>query len=313
MSSLTVDSLRATTLAANRIPQTVAEHRARLKKAPVEGGHIVYVDEGPRDGEPVVLLHGMPTNSWLWRKVIPHLSAANLRVSAPDLLGWGASDKPADLSEYTLEKQSRRVTALLDKLSVDKATLVVHDLGGPWAWEIVDRAPERVARLVILNTTAYTEGFQPPAMIKMLRSPLGPMMLNMMSGKLMGPMMMASFIKQFTGHPEVIDSVAAEGYWLPMNEGATRPFQQFVGNFDFFFAQLPRWQAAFKRLNVPVAILWGKQDPVLDHAKIPVQLARDLRVPPERVHIFADASHFLAEDKAPEIAEKIINFVTATS
>ncbi|MBI3243273.1 MAG: alpha/beta fold hydrolase [Chloroflexi bacterium] len=312
MTTPTVDSLRAQSPTADHIPQTVAEHRARLKKAQVEGGHIAYVDEGPRDGEPVVLLHGMPTNSWLWRKVIPHLTVANLRVIAPDLLGWGASDKPADLSEYTLDKQSRRVTALLDKIGVDKATLVVHDLGGPWAWEIVDRAPGRVARLVILNTSAYTDGFQPPAMIKMMMSPLGPMMLSMMSGKLMGPMMMASFIKEFTGHPEVINSAAAEGYWLPMNEGATRPFQQFVSNFDFVFAQMPRWQAALKRLNVPATILWGKKDPVLNHAKIPVQFARDLRVPPERVHILADANHFLAEDKAQEVAERVIRFVQET-
>lgn len=291
------------------VPQTVVEHRTRLKKAKIDRYNIAYVDEGPRDGEVIVFVHGMPTNSWLWRKIIPQLTAVGLRVIAPDLLGFGASDKPTDLSEYTLEKQSKRIIALLDQLGIQKWTQVAHDLGGPWTWEVVDRATERIQRLIILNTSAYRDGFNPPAMVKMMATPMGNMMLGMMANKVTGPFMVGTFFRMFTADSTVIDSDAVEGYWRPMNEGTTRPFRQFVGNFDHLYAQFDRYHAAFRRLNVPVLIIWGKKDQVVNVTKLAPQFASDLRVPSENIHIFEDANHFLAEDKANEIAEKIKKFM----
>lgn len=294
------------------IPRTVAEHRARLRTLAVDSGRITYVDEGPADGDVILLLHGMPTNSWMWRKLIPRLSASSLRVIAPDMLGFGASDKPKDLAAYMAERQAQRIIALLDALHAQRVTLVVHDLGGPWGAEIIDRAPERIKRVVILNTSVYRDGFNPPAMIKMLGSPLGAFPLKMMGSRVLGPAMLKAFFTQFVGHPEVIDAAAVEGYWLPMHEGTTRPFRQFAGNFAGLFQQFPRYQAALKRLDVPAMILWGQHDPVVNYQKLPQQFARDLRIPERRVHIFADANHFLAEDKAPELAEYLVSFVHET-
>lgn len=291
------------------VPQTVVEHRARLKKADIGGYHIAYVDEGPHDGEVIVFVHGMPTNSWLWRKIIPQLTAVGLRVIAPDLLGFGASDKPTNPDEYTLEKQPKRIIALLDQLGIQKWTQVAHDLGGPWTWEVVDRATDRIQRLIILNTSAYRDGFNPPAMVKMMATPMGNMMLGMMANKVTGPFMVGTFFRMFTGNSAVIDADAVQGYWLPLHEGTTRPFRQFVGNFDHLYAQFDRYQAAFRRLNVPVLIIWGKKDQVVNVTKLAPQFASDLRVPQENIHIFEDANHFLAEDKAPAIAEKIKKFM----
>lgn len=291
------------------VPQTVQEHRARLKKAKIGEFNITYVDEGPRSGEVIVFVHGMPTNSWLWRKIIPQLTAAGLRVIAPDLLGFGASDKPTDLNEYTLEKQSKRIIALLDQLGIRQWTQVGHDLGGPWTWEVIDRATDRIKRLIILNTSAYREGFNPPAMIKMMATPFGHMMLGMMANKVTGPFMVGSFFRTFTGNSAVIDTDAVGGYWLPLNEGTTRPFRQFVSNFDQLYAQFDRYQAAFRRLNVPVLIIWGKKDQVVNATKLAPQFSADLRVPGENIHILEDADHFLPEDKASTIAENIKNFM----
>ena len=291
------------------VPQTVVEHRARLKKAKIGNYNIAYVDEGPRDGEVIVFVHGMPTNSWLWRKIIPQLTAVGLRVIAPDLLGFGASDKPANPSEYTLERQSKRIIALLDQLGIQKWTQVAHDLGGPWTWEVIDRATERIQRLIILNTSAYREGFNPPAMVKMMATPIGPMMLGMMSNKVTGPFMVGTFFRTFTGNAAVIDKDAVEGYWLPLNEGTTLPFRQFVGDFENLYAQFDRYHAAFRRLNVPVLIIWGKKDQVVNVTKLAPQFAADLRISQENIHIFEDANHFLAEDKADAIAEKIKKFM----
>lgn len=294
------------------VPRTIAEHRARLRAMSVEGGHITYVDEGPANGDIILLLHGMPTNSWMWRKLIPRLSGAFLRVIAPDMLGFGASDKPKNLAVYTTERQAQRIIALLDALQAQQVTLVVHDLGGPWGAEIIERAPERIKRVVILNTSVYQDGFNPPAMIKMLGSPLGALPLRMMGSRSLGPVLLKAFFTRFVGHREVMDAAAVEGYWLPMHEGTTRPFRQFAGNFASLFQQFPRYQAALKRLSVPAMILWGKHDPVVSYQKLPQQFARDLRIPDTRVHIFADANHFLAEDKAPELAEHIVRFVYET-
>lgn len=291
------------------VPQTVQEHRARLKKAKIGKFNIAYVDEGPRDGNVIVFVHGMPTNSWLWRKIIPQLTGVGLRVIAPDLLGFGASDKPANPNDYTLEKQSKRIIALLDQLGIQKWTQVAHDLGGPWTWEVVDRATDRIERLIILNTSAYREGFNPPAMVKMMATPMGNMMLGMMANKVTGPFMVGTFFRTFTGNSAVIDSDAVEGYWLPLNEGTTHPFRQFVGDFENLYAQFDRYHAAFRRLNVPVLIIWGKKDEVVNVTKLAPQFASDLRVPQENIHIFEDANHFLAEDKADAIAEKIKAFM----
>ena len=290
-------------------PATVAEHRARLKRASIGQHTLTYVDAGPRDGRVIVPVHGMPTNSWLWRKIIPPLANAGLRVIAPDMLGFGASDKPEDLNEYKLDKQANRIIALMDHLGIQQWTQIGHDLGGPWTCEVVDRATDRLQGLIILNTSAYRDGFKPPAMIKMMGGPIGPLMLNMMGSRVTGPLMMTGFFKMFVGHAQVIDRAAVEGYWLPLHEGTTRPFRQFTSNFPQMFAQFDRYQAALRRLNKPALIMWGKKDAVLDHVKLPAQFARDLRVPPERVIVFDDANHFLQEDKAGPIAANIVKFL----
>ncbi len=261
------------------------------------------------EGPPVVLLHGYPESALMWRKIVPQLTAVGLRVIAPDLLGFGASDKPTNPSEYTLEKQSKRIIALLDQLGIQKWTQVGHDLGGPWTWEVIDRATDRIERLIIMNTSAYRDGFNPPAMVKMMATPMGHMMLVMMANKVTGPFMVGTFFRMFTGNSAVIDSDAVEGYWRPMNEGTTRPFRQFVTNFENLYAQFDRYHAAFRRLNVPVLIIWGKKDEVVNAAKLTPQFASDLRIPRENIHILEDANHFLPEDKASEIAGKIKDFM----
>lgn len=294
------------------VPRSVSEHRARLHSIAVDGGRITYVDEGPGDGDTILLLHGMPTNSWMWRKLIPRLSGDSLRVIAPDMLGLGASDKPKDLAVYTPDRQARRIIALLDALRVERVTLVVHDLGGPVGAEVIDRAPGRIKRLVILNTSIYRDGFNPPGMIRMLGTPFGAIPLHMMGSRSLGPSLLKSFFTSFVGHPDEIDAAAVQGYWLPMHEGTTRPFRQFTKSFGSLFQQFPRYQAALQRLDVPAMILWGKHDPVVSYQKLPAQFARDLRIPQSRIHIFDDANHFLAEDKAPELAEHIVRFVRET-
>lgn len=120
----------------------------------IDGLRLARVDEGA--GEPVVLLHGEPTWSFLYRNVIPPLLAAGRRVVAPDHVGFGRSDKPADVDWYTYDRHCDLLAAHIEALDLGPVTLVVQDWGGPiglrWA---MDR-PERVARIVILNTGLFS-------------------------------------------------------------------------------------------------------------------------------------------------------------
>src|SRR5947209_15023809 len=111
---------------------------------------MAYLDEG--DGAPVVFLHGEPTWSFLWRKVIPPVRDAGYRCIAPDLLGFGRSDKPMDIGWYSYDRHTDAVSELLSALDVRGATVVVHDWGGPIGLRLAAEQPDRVARIVILDT-----------------------------------------------------------------------------------------------------------------------------------------------------------------
>ena len=133
-------------------------HRASLKHVTVDAGPMAYLDVGPRTGPAVVLVHGMPTSSWLYRRVAARLADDGVRVVAPDLPGFGASVKPTDPVAYSLSAQAGRLALLLDHLELGSAVFACHDLGGPWVFEATaDTAPQRIGGLVVLNTSAYAE------------------------------------------------------------------------------------------------------------------------------------------------------------
>lgn len=119
-----------------------------------DGLRLARVDEG--SGDPVVLLHGEPTWSFLYRNVIPPLVAAGLRAVAPDHAGFGRSDKPADVGWYSYERHYALLTAHLAALDLSRVTLVVQDWGGPLGLRWAMDNPERVARIVILNTGLFS-------------------------------------------------------------------------------------------------------------------------------------------------------------
>jgi haloalkane dehalogenase len=117
-----------------------------LRYADVHGARMAYVDEG--SGDPIVFLHGNPTSSYLWRNVIPHLHGLG-RCIAPDLIGMGHSDKPA--IEYRFVDHARYVEGLIEKLGLDRITLVVHDWGSALGFDWAMRHPERVRALAFME------------------------------------------------------------------------------------------------------------------------------------------------------------------
>jgi len=114
------------------------------------GLRLAHVDEG--DGPPVVLVHGQPTWGYLWRLVVAPLVDAGLRCVAPDHLGFGRSDKPAGLGAYSFAGHAANLASLLDELDLRDVTMVVHDWGGPIGLRVAAERPDRVARIVLMDS-----------------------------------------------------------------------------------------------------------------------------------------------------------------
>src|SRR2546425_13188231 len=119
-----------------------------------EGGQlrVQYVDEGPEDAPPVLMMHGEPSWSYLYRKMVPVITAAGFRAIAPDLIGFGRSDKPAQREDYTYQRHVDWMTAWLEAVDLSNITLVCQDWGGLIGLRLVAAQPERFSRVVAANT-----------------------------------------------------------------------------------------------------------------------------------------------------------------
>jgi len=131
-------------------------HYVMVQAEGVPAVRMHYVDTGPADGDPVLLLHGQPTWSYLYRTVIAVLERAGLRVIAPDHIGFGRSDKLTERSEYTLSRHIGWLSSLLTTLDLRGITLVVQDWGGPIGLSALAADPDRFARVVATNTILHT-------------------------------------------------------------------------------------------------------------------------------------------------------------
>jgi haloalkane dehalogenase len=120
----------------------------------IDGLRLAHVDEG--EGAPVVFFHGEPTWSFLWRKVIPPVRDAGFRCVAPDFVGFGRSDKPTDVAWYSYDRHCELAATLLEDLDLRDATIVVHDWGGPIGLRLAVEHPERVSRIVAMDTGVWT-------------------------------------------------------------------------------------------------------------------------------------------------------------
>src|SRR3954454_2970993 len=128
-----------------------------------DGGslRVHWIDEGPADGDVVLMVHGEPSWSYLYRTMIPVLTGAGLRAVAPDLVGFGRSDKPASRADYTYQRHVEWLTATIDAIGIDDITLVCQDWGGLLGLRLVAAEPDRFARVVAANTFLPTGDGRP--------------------------------------------------------------------------------------------------------------------------------------------------------
>ena len=147
---MAVDAVRTPEELLEGLPDYPFESRYRE----VDGLRLAHLDEG--EGRPVVFFHGEPTWSFLWRKVIPPVRDAGYRCIAPDYAGFGRSDKPTDLGWYTYDRHVELMALLLEELDLRDATVVVHDWGGPIGLRLAVEHPDRISRIVIMETGPFT-------------------------------------------------------------------------------------------------------------------------------------------------------------
>jgi pimeloyl-ACP methyl ester carboxylesterase len=126
-----------------------ADYAAAMRRIRGDGVELAVLDEG--DGKAVLLLHGFPDSSRLWRHQVPALTAAGKRVIAPDLRGFGASEKPEVVKDYAIGRSAGDMVAVLDALEIERADVVGHDFGAVVAWVLAARFPDRVERLVAMS------------------------------------------------------------------------------------------------------------------------------------------------------------------
>jgi len=282
-----------------RVRATVGEvieaHRAAGRHFEAGGVGSFVREEG--SGPAVVLLHGVPSSSFLYRKLVPLVAAEGLRGVAFDYPGLGLADRPEDY-DYTWSGLARFTGAALDALGIERCHLVVHDIGGPIGCEWAVRNPDRVLSLSALNTLLDVATFRRPwSMQPFAIRGLGEVYLRTMTRFAFSEIFYLQGIKDRSTVPR---PEAYAYYELLKREDRGRAFLRIMRGFELTEErQRLLWDGlAQDRRTFPAQIVWGAEDPALpEKRRLAVQEALGVDDP-----ILLPAKHFLQEEQAPAIS-----------
>lgn len=260
-----------------------------------------YVAEGPENGPITLLLHGEPSWSYLYRHMIPPLAKTGARVIVPDLIGFGKSDKPTNIKDYSYEGHLAWLTAFLDALNLQDITLFCQDWGGLLGLRLVANQPERFARVMAANTALASPGQQVPGIFKAWRA-------------------FATYSPWFP-----IGGIIKRGSYKPLSDGEVAAFDAPFPNARYkagaraFPALVPiapgpdmsacakAWEV-LEQFDKPFATAFGNKDPMLGQAwrmfaeRVPG--AKDQDHSPTK-----GAGHFLQNDAGAELANRLAGFM----
>lgn len=305
-----------------------SDHRGQQQFFQSSGGRIAYLDvtavnESIDKPAPVlVMLHGVPSSSWLYRKMIPELQQ-HYRIIAIDLLGYGSSAKPNETSEhensphnttgpYSSQQQATYVNELLTDLNIEKYSLMFHDMGGLVAWQLIGNEPQRLRDLIVLNTIIGKEGFNHP---KMEKGMIARMMSQTFSSHLSSAAALKMTFKNMGLTEETeLSEQECYGYVAPMKEGADQALYAFYTGFDHaLFADIAKQQLNLSNVSGKILVLWGAKDNVLTTDQLPsfrnhfdTTGATKLRY---KEVIYPDNAHFLPEEIPSELVAEIREFL----
>jgi haloalkane dehalogenase len=265
-----------------------------------DGLRLAHLDEG--EGQPVLFVHGEPTWSFLWRKVLGPVREAGYRCLLPDLPGFGRSDKPVDIGWYSYDRHTEAIAGLLEELDVRGATVVVHDWGGPIGLRLAVEHPDRIDRMVALDTGLFT-GHQPMTEAWVAFRDFVERTEDLPVGMLVrgackhdpGDEVIAAYEAPF---PDARSKAGARAFPLILPTDPQMPGA----------AAGQRVLDALRADTRPKLVLWADSDPVLP-LKTGERFAAAIGT--EVAHVIEDASHFLQEDAGTRIGGLIADWLRA--
>lgn len=284
------------------LPSWLAESLPFRRKVARIGEHrIHFIDEG--DGRPVFLIHGNPTWSFLWRKVIARLRGRKLRLIAPDLFGFGLSDKPRQLEAHSLDAHVATIQALVEGLDLRDAVVVGQDWGGPIGAGVAARTSGRFTAAVFGNTT-FLSPRRPLRTTAFHRFSHVPVVSTLCFRGLGFPL---PVLHRVQGDRASIGPFERRAYRYPLPRWADRAgilaLARMVPSFDghpslSVLDEADRWAKGFDR---PTALVWGLRDPILGRA------LNRLRQAMPHAHVTeTQAGHFLQEEVPDALADAVL-------
>ncbi|NKL41686.1 alpha/beta fold hydrolase [Rhizobium leguminosarum bv. viciae] len=278
----------------------------QYKNTTIDGVKVFYREAGPKDAPILLLLHGFPTSSHMFRNLIP-LLADRYRVIAPDYPGYGQSDAPDHTKfNYTFANLTNIVDKLTEKVGADRYNMYVMDYGAPIGYRLALKHPERVESLIVQNGNAYTEGlaaFWDP--IKAYWAEKTPERREALAGLVT----LETTKFQYTDGMGDVAHISPDN-WVVDQALLDRPGNKdiqldLLGDYGSNVPLYPQFQAFFRERQPPTLIVWGKNDKIFPEPGAHPYL-RDL--PNAEMHIL-DSGHFALEDKLDVMAPLIRDFL----
>ncbi len=251
----------------------------------LDGLAIHYVDEG-YGGRPVLMVHGNPAWSYMWRRLIPAVSVGH-RALAFDLMGFGKSEKPHPML-HDFSHHARIVSGFIQSLGLRNFVLVAHDWGAPFAMQYVVRNQQNIAGLILMNTFLTTDYRIPPS----VASKITP-----------------AVIKDSSIHPGDIPAAVMEAYWAPFpDEESRKAYQAFATMFPDStshpsYMPMREVEQALPRVKIPTLIIWGTG------RSGPAYAERIAKMIPDSKISQVKAGHFVPEDAPDEVEKLVLDFL----
>jgi len=286
---------------------------------------IHYLDEGPRDGKIIYLLHGEPAWSYLFRKIIPTLTAAGYRVIAPDMVGFGKSDKYISIDDYSHQMHVDKMVQLVRELDLKDVTAHLHDWGGLVGFRVIAKEPERFSGIIASNTSLIAPG---RGFLRDLLSHISYPLFKL-GIWIQGPATWEEFIggDGFTGwirYSRYTDNIDVGGIMQTLGNvsdeervgyEAPYPNATYKAGPQIFPYLIPSelrknemaYREVFEKWNKPFLIANSDNDPVTSNNPRLAEMLK--RVPTAKEIVIKGPGHFIQEEAGPEYAQLIIDFI----
>jgi len=319
-------------LVAPGILRTPEERFVDIKDYPFKSNYLTigdtrihYLDEGPKNGEVIYLLHGEPVWSYLFRKMIPTLTKAGYRVIAPDMVGFGKSDKYVSIEDYSHQMHVDKMTQLVIELDLDNITAHVHDWGGLVGLRVIAEEPDRFSRVIASNTSLIAPG---RGFFKDLMSFISYPLFKL-GIWFQGPATWEEFIggDGFTGwirYSRYTDNIDVGGVMQTLGNvsdaeragyEAPYPNATYKAGAQIFPYLIPSelrknekaYRDVFEKWEKPFLIANSDNDPVTGNNPRMVEMLK--RIPSAQEIVINGPGHFIQEEAGPEYAQLIIDFI----